>query len=155
MCDLRWEGLTDMNSQCRMFLYSAIGGLLIVGTAHAQSTESVSAAAEATDSTVQSPTSSNTAAATTEAAAAAGAALQEVVVTARKREESVLSVPTSITAFTSASLDALNINTTTDYAAADAELSVFPTATRVWRSGGDTLTGYPRHFWGRHDRRLY
>lgn len=107
-----------MDSRCRLSLYSAMGGLLIVCTAHAQSTEAVGTTAEATDSTLsyaQLPASSSTAA-TTEAAAAASGGLQEVVVTARKREESVLTVPTSITAFTTASLDALNIKTTTDYA---------------------------------------
>ena len=98
-----------MVSLCRTFWYP-ICGLLIVGTTHAQSTAAVSATAETTDSTlsyVQSPVSSDTAADTAQVAAAGGQGLQEVVVSARKREENALTVPTSITAFTSASLDAL------------------------------------------------
>ena len=50
------------------------------------------------------------------AGAAAAPVLEEITVTARKKSETVLSVPVSVTAFSQADLEKLNINSFTDYA---------------------------------------
>jgi iron complex outermembrane recepter protein len=50
------------------------------------------------------------------AAAAPGNVLEEITVTARKKDETALSVPVAITAFSEANLEKLNINSFTDYA---------------------------------------
>ena len=50
------------------------------------------------------------------ASATVPAGLEEITVTARKKSETVLSVPVSITAFSEADLEKLNISSFTDYA---------------------------------------
>ena len=72
-------------------LAAAATGLLIPGLGHAQSGAAASPGL---------PTSM----------------LEEVIVTARKKSETVLSVPVSVTAFSAADLEKLNINSFTDYA---------------------------------------
>jgi iron complex outermembrane recepter protein len=60
---------------------------------------------------------------TTVAAASEGGGLEEITVTAQKREESLQSVPISITAFSTKKLDQLHVQSFTDYAALIPSLS--------------------------------
>jgi iron complex outermembrane recepter protein len=57
--------------------------------------------------------------------------LEEITVTARKKDETALSVPVSITAFSEANLEKLNINSFTDYATKTPNMS-FSYGTANW-----------------------
>src|SRR5580698_8451173 len=65
---------------------------------------------------VSGPWPGNTAQAADNTPDVGDSGLEEVVVSARKKDETALSVPVSITTFSEASIEKLNINSFTDYA---------------------------------------
>jgi len=106
--------------------------LLAASAARAQTAPAVPAAASSTAASPAAAAPTMVADAAAPAAPpASGAVLDEITVTARKKNESAIDVPVSITAFSEATIENLNINSFADYATKTPNMS-FSYGTANW-----------------------